>query len=936
MAKQISGSLKDARSMLDTVGRNIDNTQQPGARALDTSIKVSPVGKNGAYRTSVVTTRRDDPLKTKILFSSTSSSSKTQTKSSSLSFLQQAIGSGSDLQKSLLVRAVTDFISKSKVLPAVNDISMKRAFVAKGVALSDALNNATDKVNALRVDADNDLKDGLMQLNSSLKQLHLLNQNILTSRAPQNLYDNRDRLIGEISQKLEVQTYYGHNGVANLMIKGSGYELVSATSRAEFSYPGAKTSDLLTSGTIPAVTITKVSTENGRDKVLSAATPIVGGSDNTSLQGMKGGQIEGWINLRDVELPLAGDAIKSLALGVAKAVNGVHNNGSPYPPKTSFRGAKAVLGSQGLDLQGKVTFFAIDQNGAQLAGGAGKLNPATIDFSTFKGKGIGGQPTVLEIIQEINQKLNITPSRARVAIGAISSNSGPVDGQYLVNNMQLAGVSDIGGDGRWSFDLDLQGSAYFGSKIEVLSVTGPGAPLLPAELPPAFTLGKGIDTRTGVPITLGGFVAGGPVVDVAVRVRVTGDNGVVEEGTVTFKVNQNSANENSAKFNGRVAYQTGQANPPTGQIVTAGLTSHTGVAKAMLVDDNGNEITDPSSGVEGHLVIKTNSSDYRLAIQNGDLKDNSMQAGNFSRLFEINNFFDFDETTGKISVSKVINDDPGQLATGMVSLNKGTPTKVMVGDEIARSNLVFGVHFAIGDIINIDGQAFTFGPGLGQVPIGAGGPPADLTTSLQNLKAIMDADPALRFTAEVSVNGIALKAKTKGDFGNRLPIIVTLAQPGGQTLGINGGVAAPVVNLVPQNAPFAGGSDKEDIITISDYTIGSSSFEVLINMQNLSSAELDFTGQGIASGEFSSTIEQFATLVSGAISGQYNEAKDIDDVQQEALESLNKEMTKLFGPDLYEQYFYSLELKQFMTVIANYGKMVQNVADRVFDTLFRN
>ena len=83
-----------------------------------------------------------------------------------------------------------------------------------------------------------------------------------------------------------------------------------------------------------------------------------------------------------------------------------------------------------------------------------------------------------------------------------------------------------------------------------------------------------------------------------------------------------------------------------------------------------------------------------------------------------------------------------------------------------------------------------------------------------------------------------------------------------------------------------GGSDKEDIITISDYTIGSSSFEVLINMQNLSSAELDFIGQGIASGEFSSTIEQFATLVSGAISGQYNEANDIDDVQQEALEIL--------------------------------------------------
>jgi len=68
MAKQVSASLRDAREMLGTVGKNIDNTQQPGARALDTSIKISSVGKNGFYRTSVVTTRRDDPLKTKVLF----------------------------------------------------------------------------------------------------------------------------------------------------------------------------------------------------------------------------------------------------------------------------------------------------------------------------------------------------------------------------------------------------------------------------------------------------------------------------------------------------------------------------------------------------------------------------------------------------------------------------------------------------------------------------------------------------------------------------------------------------------------------------------------------------------------------------------------------------------------------------------------------------
>ena len=538
MAKQVSASLRDAREMLGIVKTNIDNTQQPGARALDPSIKMSRVG--GAYRTTVVTIRRDDPLKTKVLFSSTSSASKTQTKSVSLSFLQEAIGTASGLQKSVLVGAVGDFIAQSKYLPAIGDVSMKKAFVAKGVALADALNNATDKVNNLRLDADTDLKNGLVSLNTSLKQLYLLNQNIAISRSPQNLYDDRDRLIGEISQKLEVQAYYGYNGIANLMIKGSGHELVSATSRAEFSYAGTKSSELLTGGKIPEITITKVATEGGRDRIVSAPTAIVGGTDNPSLQGMKGGQIEGWINLRDVELPLAGDAVKSLAAAVAKAVNGVHNNGSPYPPKTSFRGSKPVFASQELDFQGKVTFFSIDKDGKQLVGGAGKLNPATIDFDLFKGRGFSGKPTTFELVKEINERLSATPSKNRVAIGAISSNGNQVAGQYLINNMQLAGMSDIGADGRWTFDLDLQGNAYFGSKVEVIGVIGPAGALPLGELPESFDLAKSVDARTNKPITLGGFVPGGGPSNVAVQVRVTGENGVVETGTVTFVVDHNT------------------------------------------------------------------------------------------------------------------------------------------------------------------------------------------------------------------------------------------------------------------------------------------------------------------------------------------------------------------------------------------------------------
>ncbi len=917
MGKVAADSLRNARVITDTVGRNINNIQQPGAKALDSSINISPVGKNGAYRTSVITTRRDDPFKEKVFFSAISSASETEVKAVSLSFLQQSINSASDVQKSRIVDAVTQFVAKSKSVTAVKDVSIKKAFIDQGNALADTLSNATDQVNNLRIDADANLKQGIKSLNLSLDQLYLLNQNIMKSSPPLYLYDQRDRLIADISKKLAVQVYYGLNGIANLNIKGSGQELLSATGRAEFSYPGANPSDLLNNGKIPEITITKIAKDGSRDRVISAPTVIVGGSDNLSRNGMKGGQIEGWINLRDVELPKSGDAIKSLAQGVAKAVNGVHNNGSTYPPKTFFKGYQSILASQELDLKGKVTFFAIDPEGNQLKGGAGVLNPATIDFAELKGSGVGGKATTLDVVNEISQKLNSNYAAQRAALGSI----GDEKGQYLINNMQLAGMSDIGDDGRWTFDLDLQGNAYFGSKIEVISVTRDpdGDNQQAADLPPEFTLGKSVDARTNGPITLGGFKNGENKVQV--KVKVTGDNGVVEKGTVTFVVNRDNV-----KLNGRVAYKNPDA-PIVGDdgFTTTGIQSHSGVAKAMLVDKNGSEITDPSSSEEGYLVIQTNIPEYRIAIQNGDLNDNSIQSGNFSTLLGLNNFFDFDEVTGKIAVSQEINDDPQKLATGMVTLNKENTVKVQVGDKAASADLIFNNNFTAGDTITIAGQQFTFvaaGLPVNQNEVLISG--VNLAGSLQNLVNQINANPAFTFAAKMNENGsIKLTAREKGTSGNSLQVTATFTAP--NTMNRSD---------VPNPVSFEGGEDKETEVTIASYSIGSGSVEVLKNMQNLSTTMLDFTGLGSASGEFNSTIEEFATTVSAALSSQYNEAKALNGVEQGALELLSDELNRLFAPDFYEEFSKLSENKQYMTAIASYGKMVQSILDRVFDLLF--
>lgn len=918
MAKEISAPLQDIRSMLDTVKYNLVNTQQPDSRAIDTSLKTDPIGGTGKYRTSIVNSRRDDPLKTKIFFSSITPAAKAQTKADSLSILQEAIGNASDPHKSLLTQVVTDFVAQAKVLQVKDDISVRRAFIDSGLTLATTLNGAIQKAKDLRLQADMDLRTGLQKLNTTLEELNYINQTLMSSVAPERLHDQRDRLIEEISKKVDVQVFFVPNGVAKVTLKGTGFELVSETGRAKFSYAATSSDNILNDTGIPDITVVSC---NNKGDVVSDPVTVMGGSSNKPLRTMLGGEVEGWINLRDVDLLNAEKSFKSLAKGVAKAVNEIHNSGSPWPPQTSVSGTSFVSGQDQLDFQGEVGFFAVNTKGGQLKGGAGRLHGAKIDFSTFKGSGINGTVTAGDVIKEINQQLDLTPSRDRAAIGTIKdTHSAQMAGQYLVNNIQLAGLSDIDSNGNWKFDLDLQGNSFFGSKVEVLGVSSPtGGILPPAFLPPAFNLKKDGTERTGQAITLGGFIPGAPgTVDVTIALRVTGENGEVNEGTITFKVDQNPT-----KINQRTSYVSGQGLPaPTGDFVTSPLiTSHSGVARAMLIDDTGNEITDLTSGERGNLVIQTSDPDYSVVIQ----------GGNLSSLFGLNNFFEIDEATGEIMVKDKINQDVSMLSTGRVKPTDGVETTMTVGQDKAKADLVFGQNFQAGDTITIDGTILTLVTvppvNSSQIQIGI-----DLPSSLQNLADGIAAHPLLKskFTAvSDGATKLSITTRAAGTWGNNVQVSATVG--GGVNLvSINNGVAA--ANVGPIN--LIGGTNVQQTIKVFDYTIGTASHEILADLQLLASKPIYFEGDGSASGQFRCTAQEFTTLVVGAVTEQYNKADSDSKVLNNALTALNKELTQLFAPDQYEQYYKALDLIEFMKVFATYGKMVDDTNQRVLDILF--
>ena len=919
MTKDISAPLQDAKSMLDTVKYNLVQTQQSGSRAIDTSLTTEPIGGTGKYRTSVVNSRRDDPLKTKIFFSSVTTASRAQSKLDSLSILQEAIGNSSEPHKSLLSQAVIDFVSQAKILQVKDDLSVRRAFIDSGASLASTINGAIQKAKDLRLQADMDLRTGLQKLNSTFEQLNHINQTLLSSVAPERLHDKRDKLIEEISAKIDVQVFFGYNGVAKVTLKGTGYELVSENGMAKFSYPAAASDTILADTDIPDITVVSY---NNQGEASSQKVIVMGGSSNKSLRTILGGEVEAWIKLRDIDLLNAEKSFKSLAKGVADTVNKIHNSGSPWPPQKSVVGSKVVSGQDQLKFQGELNLFAVDNRGSQLRGGAGRLHGAKIDFATFKGTGIDGAITAGDVIKEINQQLDLSPSRDRAAIGRIRDvNGAQMAGQYLVNNIQLAGLGDIDSNGNWTFDLDLQGNSFFGSKVEVLEVSSPTGGVIPSELlPPAFTLNKDSSARTGQGITLGGFVPGGAGnVDVTVALRVTGENGEVNEGTITFKVDPAMA-----KTNQRISYVSGQGLPAAGgdMLTSPLIISHSGVARATLIDETGNEITDLTSGKSGKLVIQTTDPDYAIV----------MQGGNFSSLFGLNNFFEMDEDTGYITIRDKIDQDVSQLSTGRVSATDGIDTTLTVGQDKARAVLAFGQNFQAGDTITIDGTVITLVAGLplnsSQAQIGG-----DLPASLQNLVNAVAAHPLLKskFTAiSDGVTTLSIIAKSGGTWGNSVQVSSALG--GINTVSINNSLAA--ANVGPVN--MVGGTDIEQIIKVFDYTIGPASHEILAELQLLSSKPSSFEGDGSASGKFFYTLQEFATLVAGAVTEQYNKASLDSAILNNALSALNKELIQSFAPDQQEQYFKALDLIEFMKIFASYGKMVHDTEQKVLDVLFNS
>jgi len=933
MAKSIEQTLSLVREQIDVGARNLGSAGNPNARRIDTSLTVDQIGGSKAYRTSLSESRSVNLLQERAYIEQVTKLGNKNTYTEFLSDLQSVIGGEKDPQVSRLVKTIDGFFAQAKILESNSGPSMRQAFVNKAEEVGAAITGASKKVTDLRLDADKRLKQSAHSASGTIKAIFNLNQQMLISSSPIRLHDKRDQLVRELAHNFDIKASYGASGTVSIQEKSSGELLVASDYYSQFSYDGVGTIDaIIENNDYPPLMITQF----GIDGKERHSKVFIGGSDDSTMS-VSSGQWSALIDLRDKVLPEAGDKIKALGRNFTDKLNAIHNNGSPFPPKGYFKSSIDISRGQDLEWGDPFTIHFVSKEGNQLLGGAGRLNLATIDMKSLASAALSGKATIADLIKELNEKLDLAPSRPRAAIGAITDGVGvggvQIPGEYLLNNIQLRARGPVNpADGNsFTFDLDLQGSSHFGSDIEVLeaSTNNLARTALQAvatdQLPGSFPLGKDENVSTGQNIKVQGATVGRVI---TLRVRVTGENGVVSEGTVSFPVQPAAVVNDRIAFDGTLAVVGGVT---TGAFNPVPLTSHSGVARAKLVDENGIEI-DANSGQSGKLVIETNDDSYGLVIQ----------GGNFGSLFGFNDLFKFDDRTGELNLNQEIVDDVSKLSIGRAKKDAGIATAHTVGDVKAKATLAFaGGALAAGDTITINlpgwpaPVALVFVNALNPIPNpnevlvadGLFGP------GLDNLMNRINAHPQLHGLVLAGNTGgnLTIESIAAGIGGNTITVASNL---GAATVDINGS-GANAIN--PSTALNAGngiaGTDKVEASQVFSYTIKPLNQQVLKDLIELQTELVIIEADGVLPNTVA-TLSGLATIVTGLLSDAINEAKIESDVAKIVLERTDAQVKKDSGISKEQEYLRVLDLARLMSALSHLLSMLQNALVKSEDIIF--
>ena len=243
------------------------------------------------------------------------------------------------------------------------DGATRRALLAQGQQLVDAAHQTREKLESLSRDVTSQIADRVADVNATAQKLAALNGEIKTLPNDPSIADARDQLIDHLSELIGVRATTRDDGTVQVVIDGTGIQIVDGVRAATVDASGNPISGLVT---------------------LSA--------DGSALTAA-GGELGGLLRVRNSSsdgLPYAFAQLDALVSGVIGAVNRAHASGAGLTLAASVTGSVTVsntaapLASTGLaftPVTGNLSVGVFDSTGAMVSMSTLAVDPSTMSLT---------------------------------------------------------------------------------------------------------------------------------------------------------------------------------------------------------------------------------------------------------------------------------------------------------------------------------------------------------------------------------------------------------------------------------------------------------------------------------------------------------------------------------------------------------------------------
>lgn len=212
--------------------------------------------------------------------------------------------------------ALGDFFSAAQKLSSTpSDLPARQNYLSSSSTLAARFNSFNSVLEGLRSSTNLRVKDTVTQLNEMSSQIAELNEKIVAVNAqtfnggpPNDLMDQRDKLINQISEQVQITKVNMDDGSMNLFL-GNGQPLVVSNKA------------------------TAISTEidpNDSQNLLVGIHQTVNGTDRLITfdgNGLGKGALAGYLSFRDTELAQYQNQVGLLAARLGQAVNSIQTSG---------------------------------------------------------------------------------------------------------------------------------------------------------------------------------------------------------------------------------------------------------------------------------------------------------------------------------------------------------------------------------------------------------------------------------------------------------------------------------------------------------------------------------------------------------------------------------------------------------------------------------